>query len=145
MTSAPRCPRPEPGAETSRRNLEISEDENENEDVIDAERVFDEVAGEEIEAGLSPFDLPDQEVESEGENDPDDARWIVASRMLNSTIAPLETDQIDRQHDEDAHVKGDPKPDARGHGADRSMRGRRSQSAKRVIDSCSCLDPNPVY
>jgi hypothetical protein len=35
---------------------------------------------------------------------------------------PVETDEIDREHDEDADMKGDPKPDARRHGADRSMR-----------------------
>ena len=31
------------------RDLEVGEDEDENENIIDAERVFDDVAGEEIE------------------------------------------------------------------------------------------------
>jgi len=39
----------------------------------------------------------------------------------------IEADQVYGEHGKDANMKGDPKPDARGHGADRSMGHARPQ------------------
>src|SRR5262249_27990956 len=45
------------------RNLEILKDDNENENVVDAQRVFDHVTGEKFEALLRTADFPDHEIE----------------------------------------------------------------------------------
>src|SRR3954453_5397108 len=95
-------------------NFEGGEDEDENEDVVDAERVLDDVAGEEIERVILAAQLPDEQIESEGEEHPDDAPnggFLDADDVLT----PMETNQIDRQDREHAKVKGDPK--RKWHGA----------------------------
>src|ERR1044072_7618003 len=55
------------------RHPEIVKDQDENEDVIDPERVFDDVAGEKIEAVLGSLGLPNEQIERERESDPDQA------------------------------------------------------------------------
>src|SRR5947208_498537 len=109
------------------RDAKVGKDEDEDEDVIDAERVFDDVAGKEIEARIIAFGVPDEEVKGERESDPNQAAKDGRAHA-QFAIAPLETDQVDRKRDEDAHVKGDPKPDARRHGANRPMRRTPPQS-----------------
>src|SRR5207253_11224604 len=47
-----------------RRDLEITKDQDEDEDVINAERTFDQVTGEKIDTVLRPFDAPDNHSES---------------------------------------------------------------------------------
>src|SRR5437588_8027154 len=54
-----------------RWDAEVGEDQNENENVIDAERVLDHVAGKEFERLVRAADFPDHQVEQERENDPD--------------------------------------------------------------------------
>ncbi len=46
------------------RHPEVGKDEPENENIIDAERVLDQVAGEEVERLLGPLPPPDEEVEA---------------------------------------------------------------------------------
>src|SRR6266480_1747218 len=53
-----------------RRDAEVGEDQNENENIINAERVLDDVAGQEFERFVRTTDFPDQQIEQEGENDP---------------------------------------------------------------------------
>jgi hypothetical protein len=56
-----------------RRHLERREDDDEHEDVVDAQRLFDEVARQELGPELRPELPPDDRVEHEGEGDPDRA------------------------------------------------------------------------
>ena len=99
-----------------RRNAEVAEDKDEDENVIDAERVFDEVAGEKIERVVRAAYAPDQKIEAEREQNPDGAAHGGGAHA-QLAIAPLETAQVERQRDEDAGMKRDPEPDARRHGA----------------------------
>src|SRR5947207_839539 len=118
----------------ARRDAEVGKDQDENEDVIDAERVLDDVAGKKIEPGLVALRFPDEKIEGERENDPNKAALDRGSHA-QLAIAPLETDQVDGQRNENAHVKGDPKPNIRGHGADRPM--GRSPSQRQSAFFCS--------
>ncbi len=45
------------------RNAEVGEDQNKNENVIDAERVFDEITGQKIERSVRAAQFPDQQIE----------------------------------------------------------------------------------
>ena len=57
-----------------RRHPEVGEDEHENEDVIDAERVLDQVAGKEIDPpGPAPCQRQTTSVEGQRKRDPDQA------------------------------------------------------------------------
>ena len=56
-----------------RRDSEVGEDQDEDENVIDAERVLDDVAGEKIERRFRALDVPDEEIEGEREEHPDEA------------------------------------------------------------------------
>ena len=92
------------------RNAKIIEDNDEDEDVIDAERIFDHVAGEKFEPFLRSADLPDKESEQERENDPD--RNAVSGRTYAELAAAMfELNKIEGQRDKNAGVKRDPKPD----------------------------------
>ena len=113
------------------RDAKIGKDEDEDEDVIDAERVFDDVAGQKIEAVVVAFRFPDQIVKSERENNPDQAAKDSRAHA-QLAVAPFETDQVDREREEDAEVKGDPKPNTRRHGAKRPMPRRPPQSQSAV-------------
>ena len=44
--------------------------------------------------------------------------------MLNSRPRRLEREEVDPNRNEDANVKGDPKPDARRHGGETFMHAR---------------------
>ena len=101
-----------------RRNFEVGEDEDENENVIDAERVLDEVAGEKIERAVCAFDLENKKVKPEGKDDPDSGA-LRGRAHTQRAIASFELKKIDGQRDEDAEMKCDPEPNTGGH------RGRR--------------------
>ena len=114
-----------------RRHLEISEDEHENEDVIDAQRVFDHVAGEEFEGFVRPAQFPHQQIEKKREHDPDGSAF---GRRAHAQFASavLELGEIDRQRDKNARGEREPKPDTGAHGWEIFMsRGaRQSQTAR---------------
>src|SRR5438046_3936362 len=50
---------------SQRRHAKISKNQYENEDVIDTQRIFDEVSGKKIEPGLRSFNVPDKPIKSE--------------------------------------------------------------------------------
>ena len=52
------------------RNFEIGEDENENKNVIDAERILDEVAGEKVQSTVRPLSFGHNQAEAEREHHP---------------------------------------------------------------------------
>ena len=133
-------------------HLEVAEDEDEDEDVVDAERVLDDVAGEEIERRLWRPSIPDEQIESEGERDPDgapDGRFLDP----NDVRLAIETDQVDRQDSKNAYMKGDPKP--KRHNAQRpTLAFRRngeqglSAATQRILPApplaCSLKTPPPL-
>src|ERR1700720_297753 len=62
---------PHQGAMLCQRwDAEVGEDQNENENVIDAERVLDHVAGEEFERLVRAADFPDYQIEQKRKDDP---------------------------------------------------------------------------
>src|SRR5437660_4215193 len=54
-------------------NAEAGEDQDKNENVIDAERVFDEITGQKIERGVRAAQFPNQQIEEKGKHHPDGA------------------------------------------------------------------------
>ena len=91
-------------------HLEVGEDQDENEDVVDAERVLDQVTSEEIERGVRPFQLPDEQIETERKQHPRDTpRGRFFDR--DDVRLAIEADEVDRQHDKHADMKCDPEPE----------------------------------
>ena len=90
-------------------HLEVGKNENEDEDVVDAERIFDDVAGEEIERCLRPFQVPDEEIKAERKEDPDEAPDGGFANADDVGLA-IKPDEVDRENEKDAEVKGDPEP-----------------------------------
>jgi len=115
-----------------RRNPEIGKDQDEDEDVIDAERVLDEVAGQEIERLFRPAQLPNDQIEEERKDDPDGA----APRrrpQAQFAVAQLELSKIDNDRDEHADVKRDPKPNTRRHRSATVSRRGAEGNRKRLV------------
>src|SRR5260370_18811422 len=106
-----------------RRHAEISKNQYENKDVIDAQRIFDEVSTKKIESMLWSFETPHQRVEAKRYQHPQNAP-LSGSVHAQFVIAPFEGDQINGDRDKDADVKGDPKPNAGCHGV-LTFHGRR--------------------
>src|SRR4029077_18483190 len=50
---------------SQRRHAKIGKNQYENEDVIDAKRILDQVSSKKIEAGLRSFNVPDEPIKSE--------------------------------------------------------------------------------
>ena len=106
---------------------------DENEDVIHAQRILDDVTGEEFERAGRPFQVPDDYIKSEGKEDPQNAA-AGGRAHAQFPVSELELGKIDNQRDEHADVKCDPKPDTRRHGAHSVSRGRTSRNCKRCTE-----------
>src|SRR4030095_16237949 len=102
----------------NRRYFEIGEDENENKNVIDAERILDEVAGEKVQSRVRPLRWGDNQAEAEREHHPKQTAQRRRPHRQR-TMTPLEACQVNREGDENADMKCDPKPNARRHGGNR--------------------------
>src|SRR5262249_31935600 len=77
-----------------RRDFEVGKDENKNKDVIDAERVLDEIAGEKIQGAIWAQHFGDDQTEAEGEKHPKQtAKRCRAHR--ERTVTPFKTCQVD--------------------------------------------------
>ncbi len=92
-----------------RRDAEVGEDQDENENIINAQRVLDYVAGEKFERLVRAADFPDQQIEQEGEYDPNRGALSGGPHAQFAT-AMLELNKIDNQRDKNAGIKRDPKP-----------------------------------
>jgi hypothetical protein len=88
---------------------EVSENQDKNENVVDAKRILDHVAGKEFERLFRSPDFPNHQVEQEGENNPNER--AVCGRA-HAELAPpmLELHEIKGERNEHSGVKGDPKP-----------------------------------
>src|SRR5262249_27747751 len=90
-------------------DAEVLENENKDKNVIYAERVLDNVAGQKLESFVRAPNFPDQQIKQKGKNN------INRNAMgggSNAQLAPavFELNEIEGQRDKDARVKGDPKP-----------------------------------
>ena len=99
----------------ARRHPEVGEDETEDEDVVDTERVLDEVAGKKINRLIGALPPPDKGVEAQRESNPEKAAPDRAAQA-DSFVRPV-AKKIDGQRGENSSVKRDPKPDADRHEA----------------------------
>ena len=84
----------------ARRHPEVGENETEDEDVIDTERVLDEVTGKKIDRLVGALPPPDKGVEAEGERDPEKAAPDRAAQA-DSFVRPI-AEKIDGQRDQNS-------------------------------------------
>jgi transcription elongation factor GreA len=125
-----------------RRHTKISKNQYENEDVINAQRIFDEVSCEKIEGGVRSLDIPDKRIKSERYQHPQYAP-LGGRTHAQLAAAAFEANKIDNQRDEDAGVKGDPKPNAGCHDA-LAFHGRRFTAIVNALNQ-SFLSPSKVF
>jgi len=89
-----------------RRDGEALEEQDEDEEVVDRERLLQQVAGEELQPLLAAVAEPDEEAEAHREDDPEDAP---AQRLLEGGAGVAGGDlEVDREQQEDAEQEGDP-------------------------------------
>jgi hypothetical protein len=109
----------------------MREDEHEHENVVHAQGVLDQIAGKKIEPVVWPFHTPDDSVEGQRDDHPQEA---APRRCAHAQFAAAsaESEQVDPNGNEHANVKGDPEPDARRHSGQGFMRKavRQSQIAR---------------
>ena len=117
----------------ARWHAEIGKDQNKDENVIDAQRVLDEVTGEKFQPFLRSTQFPHEQIEKQRKHDPDQAapRGRAHAQLA---LAPLKADKINSQRDEDTDVKGDPKPNAGCHSA-LPFHGRRFTAIANALQS----------
>src|SRR5690606_7290078 len=86
-----------------RRDLHRGEDQDEDEDVVDRERLLDEVAGEELGAGLRPELPPDPGVEEQRERDPHRAPdpGLLEADRVRLAVKDAEIQRQHQDHEED--------------------------------------------
>src|SRR5260370_13886163 len=88
-------------------DLKILEDQDENEYVVHAERFFDYVAGEKLEAGTGSIGRKDPQTEPNREQDPHRA-FKRSHANRNRARAAMEDSQIEKQEKRYAGVEADP-------------------------------------
>jgi hypothetical protein len=116
---APQRERPEHAPEQNavligRRNPEVGEDQDE--DVVDRERLLDEVAGQELEAGFASPEPEDPARKGECKSDIDEAH-PQGLAQADGAVIPVEHAKIERQQPCNEHRKDDPHPEVHAHPA----------------------------
>jgi hypothetical protein len=93
-----------------RRHLEGTEDEGENEEVVDRERLLDQIAGQELDRRLRAPEEIEPEVEEERERYPDRAprRRLAPGHGVRLAV---EDSDVQGEKEEDEEVEGDPEPE----------------------------------
>src|SRR5437763_5835811 len=94
-----------------RRHLEVLEDEHEDENVIDAERIFDDVAGEKLEPFFPSADFPNKQVEQKREGDPNQ-RAVSRCAHAQFAAAVFELNKVENQRNKDTGIERQPEPNA---------------------------------
>ena len=90
------------------RRVEVVEDQQEDEHVVYAERLLDQIACEELEPGLRPPEIGDAGVERQRQADPDggpDERLA----HVNDVRLPMEHAEVQREHRDDEEKETAPK------------------------------------
>ena len=100
----------------ARRHPEVGEDQDEDEDVIDAERVLDQVTGKKIDRpGRRPATARRGALKPRESATQIRLRQIALRRLMRCGCAIAE--KIDGQRDQNSKMKSDPKPNVDRHGA----------------------------
>jgi hypothetical protein len=109
----------------------MRKNQDKHKNVIHAQRILDQVAGKKIESVMRTFKAPHERVKAKRYQHPQ-AAPLGGSAHTQFAIAPFEGDQINSDRDKDAHVKGDPKPNAGCHSEEvfTSREARQSQIAE---------------
>jgi len=90
------------------RDGEVAENEREDEDIVRTQGKFDEITGEELQAGFWSLGLPDPGAEAAGERDPDAGpgeRLAEGNRMR----LPVKDTEVESEHEE--HEGSETKPE----------------------------------
>src|SRR5690606_14137793 len=92
------------------RDAEVAEDQDENEDVVDAERLLDQIARQELEPGLGAPEVVDPRAEGQRQEHPEDApdRGLLDAHLVGFAVEDEEVEGKERQHE---RVEADPRPD----------------------------------
>ena len=97
-----------------RWHREIGKQHREDEDVIHAQRVFDDVAGGKLQCLLRSGVIPDANVKEDGEGDPRD-RPPDGFAKRDDVGLPVEDAEVEGEHQEDENVEADPEPEVVSH------------------------------
>src|SRR5262249_22644393 len=91
----------------SGRHCEISKDQEEDEDIVDAESVFNHISGEELESPLAAKPEIDSGIEHQSQRDPDKGcqQSVPIARLM---LFPMKDTQIERQHSQHKERKSSP-------------------------------------
>ena len=97
-----------------RRHREVGEQQREDKDVVHAQRLLDEVAGEELQRLLRAVEVPDAAVEQQRQRHPHDRP---GDRLLEGDDVRLAVKdaEVQRQHRQHEHVETDPEPNLINH------------------------------
>src|SRR5690606_24878794 len=92
------------------RDAEVPEDQDEDEDVVDAERLLDQVACEELEPGVGAPEVVDPRAEGERQDHPEDApdRRLPDADLVGFAVEDEEVEGEERQDD---RVEAGPEPE----------------------------------
>ena len=96
-----------------RRHGEVLEDQHDDEDVVDAERFLDQVAGEERQRGVMALEYEEPSGEQQGETDPDGGPQAGFART-DDVRSPVEDAEVEGEHRQDEGDETDPEPDVGG-------------------------------
>ena len=95
-------------------NGKIGEDQQEDKDVVHAERFFDQITGEKFQGQLRPAGIINPRVKGQSQADPDHAPYtgLFARHLARFT---MEDPQVQEQQDENNQGETDPEADAGCH------------------------------
>src|SRR6266852_5875239 len=105
---------------------EVFEQQHKNEQIVHAERFFNQVAGEEFQRRSPAVPVQQAEVEPERHHHPDHAP---GPRLADrDDVRPaMEYTEVQRQHEQHEDVESDPEPE-RAHGSSVVLRGKKKKS-----------------
>ena len=89
-------------------NGEVPEDDDEDKDVVHAQGILDDVAGQEFQGALGAKPEVEQDVEGNGQTDPgqDPAEGLAVTDFVRVAVEDAE---IEREHEEDEEGEANPK------------------------------------
>src|SRR5579885_1699660 len=94
----------------SRRYSQRGEDQDKDEDVIDAERLLQQIACQELERHIWPLPEQNQPIEEQGQHNPGNAPDDCFSKRDDMGLA-IEDAKVQRQHPQHTYIEDDPEPE----------------------------------
>src|SRR3990167_4655978 len=92
-----------------RGNFKKGKDHEENKNIVDAERLLNQIPGQKFKSRLPSVPVPNPGIENQGESDPDSApgkRFLDADFMR----VAVKKEEIHGQHGQYKTIKGNPSP-----------------------------------